>query len=130
MLAVRRAAPVILVCFIACAGVQRLPTRQGADAQLITEDEVAASSGITAYEVIHNLRPNFLSYRGETSFDRRTSRPYPNVYVDDQAFGSISVLHSIPAADVSSIRLYRSWEAMTKYGTGNAGGVIAISTKH
>ena len=55
---------------------------------------------------------------------------HPNVYVDDQEFGGISVLHSIPASDVSSIRLYRSGEAATKYGTGNAGGVIAISTRH
>jgi len=96
---------------------------------LITEDEVVGSMATTAYELIHNLRPNFLTYRGETSFDRRTSRPYPNVYVDEQAFGTISVLYNIPASDISSVRLYRSWEATTKFGTGNAGGVIAISTK-
>lgn len=127
---VRWLSPIIVASLFACTSAQRLPARQGADPQLITEEEVVASLATTAYEVIRNLRPNFLSYRGETSFDRRTSRPYPNVYVDDQAFGSISVLHSIPAADVSSVRLYRSWEAMTKYGTGNAGGVIAISTRH
>jgi hypothetical protein len=112
---------------LACTAPQLRPPR--ADSQLITEDEVIASSGTTAYEVIQELRPNFLSYRGETSFDKRTSRPFPNVYVDDQAFGSVSILHSIPASDVSTIRLYRSWEATTKYGTGNAGGVIAISTR-
>jgi TonB-dependent Receptor Plug Domain len=106
-----------------------MPAR-GADPQLITEDEVVASLATTAYELIHNLRPNFLSYRGETSFDRTTSRPYPNVYVDDQPFGPVSILHSIPSSDVSSVRLYRSSEAMTRYGTGNAGGVIAISTRH
>ncbi len=99
------------------------------DTQIITEDEVVASQGTTAYEVIHHLRPNFLSYRGETSFDRNKSRPYPNVYVDDQVFGTISILRSIPASDVSSIRLYRSSEAMTRFGQGNAGGVIAISTR-
>jgi hypothetical protein len=112
---------------LACTAPQLSPPR--ADSQLITEDEVIASSGTTAYEVIHELRPNFLSYRGETSFDKGTSRPFPNVYVDDQAYGSVSILHSIPASDVSTIRLYRSWEATTKYGTGNAGGVIAISTR-
>jgi hypothetical protein len=100
------------------------------DPQLITENEVVASLATTAYELIHNLRPNFLAYRGETSFDRRTSRPYPNVYVDDQPFGTVSILQSIPSSDVSSVRLYRASEAMTKFGTGNAGGVIAISTRH
>jgi hypothetical protein len=106
-----------------------LAPRQGPDPQLITEEEVVASLATTAYELVRSLRPNFLTYRGETSFDRRTSRPYPNVYVDDQVFGTISILASIPASDVSSIRLYRSAEAVTKFGTGNAGGVISIVTR-
>jgi len=96
----------------------------------------AALSACSSPRLAPDTRPNpqlitdFLTYRGETSFDKRTSTPYPNVYVDDQPFGSISILQSIPASDVSTIRLYRSGEAMTKYGTGNAGGVIAISTRH
>ena len=128
MAAARWLLPVLFAAVSAC-GSPRVATPRGPDRLLITEDEVLASAGTTAFELIRNLRPNFLTYRGETSLDRRTSRPYPNVYVDDQVFGQISVLHSIPASDVSSIRLYRSWEAMTKFGTGNAGGVIAISTR-
>lgn len=128
MVVARWLSPLFFVLVSACAP-QRLAPGPSQDTQLITEDEVIASLATTAYEVIHHLRPNFLSYRGETSFDKRTSRPYPNVYVDGQEFGSISILHSIPASDVSSIRLYRSGEAMTKYGTGNAGGVIAITTR-
>ena len=114
------------------SGLSCSPHRRpmGPDPQLITEEEIDASSGTTAYEVISQLRPHFLSYRGETSFDKRTSRPYPNVYVDDQPYGQISILRSIPASDVSTIRLYRSSEAMTRYGTGNASGVIAIVTRH
>jgi hypothetical protein len=118
----------VVAALLACAS-PRVPPRQGPDPQLITEEEVVASFATTALEVIRSLRPNFLSYRGETSFDRRTSRPYPNVYVDDQVFGTISILASIPASDVSSIRLYRSAEAVTKFGTGNAGGVISIVTR-
>ena len=128
MAAVHRLVFFGLTALLACAS-PRLAPRGGPDPQLITEEEVVASLATTAYEVIRSLRPNFLSYRGETSFDRRTSRPYPNVYVDDQVFGTISILQSIPASDVSSIRLYRSAEAVTRFGTGNAGGVIAISTR-
>ena len=120
--------PLFFTALSACSST-RVATPRGPDRLLITEEEVVASAGTTAYELIRNLRPNFLTYRGETSLDRRTSRPYPNIYVDDQVYGPITVLHSIPASDVSSVRLYRSWEAMTKFGTGNAGGVIAISTK-
>lgn len=129
MVAARWLSPLVFAALSACNSPRLAPERRP-DPQLITEDEVVASLATTAYELIHNLRPNFLSYRGETSFDRKTSRPYANVYVDDQPFGPVSILHSIPSSDVSSVRLYRSSEAMTKYGTGNAGGVIAISTRH
>jgi hypothetical protein len=99
------------------------------DSQLITEDEVEASRAPTAFEVIQKLRANFLTYRGETSFDRTRSQPYPTVYVDGQAFGPIGTLRNIPASQIATIRLYRSWEATTKFGTGNMGGVIAITTR-
>src|SRR3954465_4083871 len=67
---------VILVGFSALSACSLPPIGSGGnqDSQFITEEEVAASPGTTALEVIHNLRPNFLSYRGETSFDKRSSR--------------------------------------------------------
>jgi hypothetical protein len=130
MVATRWLTPLLFAAVAACSSPRLLPVPRGADPQLITEDEVVASLGTTAYEIIRSLRPNFLSYRGETSFNRNSSRPFPNVYVDDQPFGPVSILHSIPASDVSSVRLYRSGEATTKYGLGNLGGVIAISTRH
>src|ERR1700687_1213271 len=121
--------PLMFIALLACSS-QRLDSDMRTDPQLITENEVVASHATTAYELIRSLRPNFLTYRGETSFARRTSRPHPTVYVDDQAFGQVSILNSIPRSDVSSVRLYRASEAMTKFGTGNAGGVIAITTRH
>jgi outer membrane cobalamin receptor len=105
------------------------PSRAVSDPQLITEDEIEASRAPTAFEVIQKLRANFLSYRGETSFDRSKSQPYPTVYVDGQAYGSIGTLRNISASQIATIRLYRSWEATTKFGTGNMGGVIAITTR-
>ncbi|MDP9206492.1 MAG: hypothetical protein M3P12_13730 [Gemmatimonadota bacterium] len=104
--------------------------RRAEDSQLITEDEVEASRAPTAYEVIQKLRANFLSYRGETSLNRNSSQPYPTVYVDGQEFGPLATLRNIQASQVSTIRLYRSWEATTKFGTGNMGGVIAVTTRH
>jgi hypothetical protein len=99
------------------------------NSQVITEDEIIASRASTAYDVIHKLRANFLTNRGETSFNSKQSRPYPTVYIDDQEFGPISALASIPAAQISMIRLYRVSEANAKYGTHNLGGVIAIFTR-
>lgn len=94
----------------------------------ITEEEIATTSAANAYEVIRKLRANFLSFRGKTSI-LGTSNPDPIVYVDDQAFGPLNSLRTIPASQIATIRLYRSWEATTKYGMNNMGGVIAIATK-
>ena len=100
------------------------------NSQVITEDEIIASRASTAFEVIHKLRANFLTNRGETSLNRSQSNPYPTVYLDDQEFGPISSLTSIPAAQITMIRLYRVSEANAKYGSQNPSGVIAITTRH
>ena len=99
------------------------------NSQVITEDEIVASRAANAYDVIHKLRANFLSSRGQTAFNRTAANTYPTVYLDDQEFGPISTLSSIPAAQIAMIRLYRVSEANIKYGTHNLTGVIAITTK-
>jgi TonB-dependent Receptor Plug Domain len=111
----------------ACITASQVP-RPTQDQQLITQDEIAHTRAANAYDVIHSLRANFLSLRGETSL-LATSSPYPTVYVDGMRYGGIDVLRDIPAMQIASIRLYRSWDAMTRFGYGNMGGVIAITTR-
>jgi hypothetical protein len=117
-----------LAIAIGCSHPQLGPG-EAFNSQVITEDEIIASRGASAYEVIHKLRANFLTNRGETSFNRNQSNPYPTVYVDDQEFGPISTLSSIPAAQITMIRLYRVSEANAKYGSHNLSGVISITTR-
>lgn len=97
---------------------------------VISDEEIlsVAQNTSTAYDIIKKLRGNWFSYRGKTSV-LGTSSADPTVYVDDQAYGPISSLKSIPASQVTQMRIYRSWEATTKYGMGNMGGVIAVATK-
>ena len=118
-----------LVVAIACSH-PRLGPGDTFDSQVITEDEIVASHATNAFEVIHKLRGNFLTSRGQTSLNRTNANTYPVVYVDDQEFGPISTLSSIPAEQISMIRLYRVSEANAKYGTHNLTGVIAITTRH
>jgi|SRR5690242_1073203 outer membrane receptor protein involved in Fe transport len=117
---------VVPLLLAACAhsGVNQPEMRQ----DVITEDEIARSSAVNGYDVVTKLRANFFANRGRTSVNG-TSNSDPTVYVDDQAYGPISSLKTIPASQISLIKLYRSWEATTKYGSGNMGGVIAVTTK-
>ncbi len=117
--------------FTACAGQKSSGPGIPIERDVITADEIEASkteSTASAYDVVKRLRGNFLSYRGRTSL-KNTSSPDPTVYLDDQAYGPIASLRNIPASQVAYIRLYRSWEAATKFGMGNMGGVIAVATK-
>ena len=107
----------------------KIPPADPLDTRIITQEEIEASQTATAYDAIQKLRANFLTYRGETSFTKQNSQPYPTVYVDGQEYGPIGILRSIPASQVATIRLYRSWEATTKFGTGNMSGVIALTTR-
>ena len=98
------------------------------DAARITQEEVDESLQGSAYDVIVTLRPNFLMSRGSTSLRPDDSR-LPVVFLDGVEHGPISSLRAIPASNVGEIRLYRSWEATTQFGTGYMSGVIAIKTR-
>ena len=126
-----RLLPILIVATsIGCAASS---TSGGGDrrSQLITQQEISASgmSG-SAFEVISRLRPNFLVSRGQTTLTNGQSvSAYPNVYLDGVTFGDINTLRNIDSAQIAEIRLYQAWEAQTKFGLGNSGGVIAITTR-
>lgn len=117
---------VVPLVLLGCAPHQR--PRGAFDSNLITEDEIVASHAATAYDAIHKLRANFLSSRGKLTFYDEAS-PLPTVYVDEQRYGDFSLLTTIPAEVIATIRLYRAWDATTRYGMNNMGGVIAITTR-
>ena len=111
------------------------PSSSGADgdnrkSQVITQKEIstAGMSG-SAFEVVSRLRPNFLVSRGQTTISGQNVASYPNVYLDGVVFGDINTLRNIDSAQIAEIRLYQAWEAQTKFGLGNNGGVIAITTR-
>jgi len=98
------------------------------DSARITQEEVDESHEASAYDVIVKLRPNFLMSRGSTSLRPDDSR-LPAVFLDGIEHGPISSLRNIPASNIAEIRLYRSWEATTQFGTGYMSGVIAVKTR-
>jgi hypothetical protein len=121
--------PVLLLsALLACARAPYTDPSLAPDREIITQDEIEASHGSSAYDVIRKLHGNFLSYRGRTSIrDNVTSMPM--VFMDDQVYGPVSVLRNIPASQIAEIRLYRAWEAVIKYGSGLPGGAIAIYSR-
>jgi hypothetical protein len=121
--------PVLMIAaIVACSRAMYTDPSLAPDREIITQDEIEASHGTSAYDVIRKLHGNFLSYRGRTSI-RDTITSMPMVFMDDQVYGPVSVLRNIPASQIAEIRLYRAWEAVIKYGSGLPGGAIAIYSR-
>jgi outer membrane cobalamin receptor len=103
--------------------------RPGRDPNVITEDEIEAAHATDALNLISRLRGDFLVNRGRVSLNNSSASPFPTVYVDGTRYGDATILRQIPASQVATIRLYRAWEAQTRFGNGNAGGVIEVITR-
>lgn len=98
--------------------------RRGA-ADVIVSEEIRRSAGLTAYDVVQQLRPHFLRVR--VTRTARTAAPIePVVYVDGLRMGGLDQLRSIRAGDVEEIRYLGAADATTRYGTGHVGGAILI----
>jgi hypothetical protein len=116
----------VLASAAACATIQQ---KNSSDRNVITTAEIEAAEANTAYDVIVKLRANYLNSRGPNSILLKQNRE-PTVYLDQVEFGSISSLRTIPASNIAEIRFVSGWDAMTKYGSDHAAGVIQIYTRY
>ena len=114
---------------VACV-VQHSAVAPGGDPMTITEAQIQQVQAENAYDAVSRLHGEFLVSRGRESTDPN-SPPIPvHVFVDDTYFGDVSTLRDIPADDIAAIRLFQSYEAQYKFGSGHIGGVIQVITKH
>jgi hypothetical protein len=117
-----------LAASIACASATTTAAGTHHDANVITEQEISASSGSNAFEVVSRLRPSFLKSRGKSTVKSSASE-FANVYLDGQQFGGISSLRNIVASQVKQIRYYNLSDATTRFGMQNGSGVIEVTTR-
>ncbi|MFL5562614.1 MAG: hypothetical protein ACJ79K_14175 [Gemmatimonadaceae bacterium] len=96
---------------------------------MITADEIAKSNASNAYEAVERLRPAFLQTRGPQSI-QNTAPPTPNVYVDGMRYGPVQSLQSLPAISIIKIEYMNALDATQRFGIGNDGGAILVTTRH
>lgn len=115
-------APVLLGCAPpSTAGPARNPN-------VITREEIAASSATNAYEAVSRLRPGFLQFRGQTTITG-SDTGYPKVYLDHMPYGDITTLRSLDASGIFEIRYYNSAAASNRFGLGNVAGAIEVISR-
>ncbi len=118
---------VALVMLAGCAtrGAESGPRR---DRDVITAEEIEEINVATAFDVIRQLRPEYLRSRGQMSL--RDSEPeYAVVYLNGVKYGGLEQLRTIRAMDIAEIRYIGASDATTRWGTGHFGGVIEITVK-
>lgn len=98
---------------------------RGGSSLITTEElEEARTDAQNLYAVIERLRPNWLVSRGSTMRERID----PVVYVDGTRYGELESLRQITIVAVLEVRWISASESTFQYGTGHAGGIIAVST--
>lgn len=95
---------------------------------VITAEEIATRPGLgTAYEVVRNLRPAWLTYHGLATSGGASGGL--TVYRDGVRIGGTDELRNISADEIRELRFLSANDATTKYGTGNANGAIEVTMK-
>lgn len=116
----------VAMVLTACTGATRRGT--GGDRNVITAADMAALDNMSAYDAVQRLRPHMLQARGAISL-ADPSAAYPLVYVDGMRRGGLDELRGLPISMVERIEFISPADATTRWGTGHAGGVIAVTTR-
>ncbi|MCK5651612.1 MAG: hypothetical protein KAJ42_09555 [Gemmatimonadetes bacterium] len=124
--------PISLICVLALL-LSACATAQSGDSSssrrrsnVLTAEELAASTTNTAWDAIRQLRPSWLRSRGTRSFGGEI---YPRVIVDSMTPEPMEYLHNLDCRSIQEIRYFDPREATTRFGTGFPSGAIVVTTK-
>ena len=93
----------------------------------IMRDEMEKGNWANAFEVVRNLRPQWLRVRG-----RDTIMGQPGgvqVVLDDVRLGETDVLRTLPVGGITYFQWLDGITASQRWGTGFGNGAIFISTR-
>lgn len=98
------------------------------DANLITAEELSATTSSTLYDAVNRLRPAWLMrVQRPTALDPR-QRGDLIVYMDGIRFGNLESLRQLTTRGIASVRFHSAGSAEAKFGPGHLLGAIEILT--
>jgi len=105
----------------ACASAAHSPSRS---LDLITHEELVATRAQDVYAAVERIRPQWL--RARATMNRAVDQV--QVYLDRSHLGDVAALRRLPATSIQEIRFLGASDATTRYGTGNAAGILLVTT--
>jgi hypothetical protein len=118
-------AALILVCVLVAGACGSATTQARGARDVLTAEEISRASGMTAYDVVQQLRPQFLRLRAARS-TQGAGQSEPVVYVDNIRTGGLDALRGVRAESVEEIRYISASDATTRFGTGHLAGAILV----
>lgn len=118
--------------FVALAcGSAPMPVVTGApghrDVLFDAEIQTNKQPGMTVYDLIAHLRPEYLRSRGTNTF-RDMAPPTAVVYLDGAKLGSLDQMKSLSADRVFQIQYLSAADATTRFGMDHTAGAILITS--
>lgn len=100
----------------------------GGDRDVILAEQIEGYGFTNALDVVRRLRPQWLRVRSAPSL--QSAGPVEIVvYVDEIRYGDPSSLGNVTAPAIERIQWIDATTATQRWGTGHAGGVIAVTTR-
>ncbi len=97
-------------------------------ADRIAPSELLGVVANNAFDVVQQLRPQWLRPRGPTSI-MEPEGEFPSVFIDAMRYDDLAVLRDIPVHEIAEIRFISGPDATTRWGTGVVAGVIEVIRK-
>ncbi len=115
----------VATLLVACASSGS--SRAGGSENVLTYDELLATSETDLFNAIQSLRPRWLRPRGLTSLANVT---VVTVFFDGTLYGDASLLRGMQLTDIASVTYLGLSDAMFRYGTmAGSGGSLEIETR-
>jgi hypothetical protein len=121
--------PLLVVLILAACHPQVSSSGHGIQRNVITQDEIDASSASNVYDLIAQVRGDYLKDRGKVSI-RTNQREKAVVFLNDQEYGVLETMRNIPLGRVSEIRYYPGTDAVNRFGAQYGGGVVMLVSRN
>jgi hypothetical protein len=99
------------------------------DPDVITREEIEESTAATAYDLVLNLRSQWLRTRGISTLAQAAGAEDIVVYMDNARLGSRDAMRRVPLGAVQYLQFFSAREATHRWGAGHLHGAILISTQ-
>ncbi len=114
---------VVIVSMTACATTS---TPGGASSRnRISGEELATSNHTTVYQALELLRPQWLFSRARSVMGG-SGEGTAGVYINNNRVGDLEYLRTVYINEVAELRFWEPGQQTSRFGMGNARGVIEV----